>query len=269
MENLDFVLWFKDLGKEDIPMVGGKCANLGELIAKVGVPVPDGFAISAYAYRYFLEKTKAKEKIGALLFDIDSSDMELLNKVSVKLRKLIEGLPIPGDMEKDILKNYKELCKKSGRANLPVAVRSSATAEDLPGASFAGQQDTFLNVTEKTLLPSIKKCWSSLFTPRAIVYRKEKGFSDDDVLISVAVQELVFSKSSGVMFTLEPVSGAKNKVIINASWGLGEAVVSGQVTPDEYVVEKGTFRIVEKNVVKKDRQIISDRKGGTVWAESR
>lgn len=267
MENRDFVLRFKDLGKEDIQMVGGKCANLGELIAKVGAPVPDGFAISAYAYRFFLEKTRAKEKIGALLSDIDASDMELLNKVSVKLRKFIEGLPIPKNMEKDILNKYKELCKKSGKANLPVAVRSSATAEDLPGASFAGQQDTFLNVTEKTLLPSIKKCWSSLFTPRAIVYRKEKGFSDDDVLISVAVQELVFSKSSGVMFTIEPVSGAKDKVIINASWGLGEAVVSGQVTPDEYVVEKGTFRIVEKNVVKKNRQIISDRKGGTVWAE--
>ena len=116
MENLDFVLWFKDLGKEDIPMVGGKCANLGELIAKVGVPVPDGFAISAYAYRYFLEKTKAKEKIGALLFDIDSSDMELLNKVSVKLRKLIEGLPIPGDMEKDILKTIRNYAKnRAGR----------------------------------------------------------------------------------------------------------------------------------------------------------
>ena len=113
---------------------------------------------------------------------------------------------------------------------------------------------------------SVKKCWSSLFTPRAIVYRKEKGFSHDEVLISVAVQELIFSRSSGVLFTIEPVSGAKDRIVINASWGLGEAVVSGQVTPDEYVVEKGTYRILEKHVVKKERQIISDLKGGTKWA---
>ncbi len=267
MEKQELVIWFKDIGKEDIPIVGGKCANLGELIGKVGVPVPDGFAVSAYAYRVFLEKTKAKERIEALLSDIDTSDMEMLHNVSEKIRKYIEGLPMPKEIEKDVLKKYKELCKKAGNEALPVAVRSSATAEDLPGASFAGQQDTFLNVTEKSLLTSIKKCWSSLFTPRAIVYRKEKGFSDDEVLISVAVQQLIFSKASGVMFTIEPVSGSRDKVIINAAWGLGEAVVSGQVTPDEYVVEKETFRILEKDVVKKDRQIVSDKKGGTKWVE--
>jgi len=267
MEKQELVIWFKDIGKEDIPIVGGKCANLGELIGKVGVPVPDGFAVSAYAYKVFLEKTKAKERIEALLSDTDTSDMEMLHNVSEKIRKHIEGLPMPKEIEKDVLKKYKELCKKTGNEALPVAVRSSATAEDLPGASFAGQQDTFLNVTEKSLLNSIKKCWSSLFTPRAIVYRKEKGFSDDEVLISVAVQQLIFSKASGVMFTIEPVSGARDKVIINAAWGLGEAVVSGQVTPDEYVVEKVTFRILEKDVVKKDRQIVSDKKGGTKWVE--
>jgi pyruvate,water dikinase len=265
MKNRDLVLWFKELGKEDIPLVGGKCANLGELIGKIKVPVPNGFAISAYAYKAFLEKTKTNKTIESLLSKTDISDMDALQDVSQKIRKHIESLPMPKEMEKEILQKYQELCKNTGKENIAVAVRSSATAEDLPGASFAGQQDTFLNVTQKTLLDSVKQCWSSLFTPRAIVYRKEKGFSTDEVLISVGVQELIFSQVAGVMFTIEPVSGAKNKIVINASPGLGEAVVSGQVTPDEYVVDKGTFQIVEKHVVKKDKQIVSDRKGGTKW----
>jgi pyruvate,water dikinase len=259
------VIWFEDLGKEDIPLAGGKCANLGELAGRIGVPVPFGFAISANAYRIFLEKTKADEKLQTLLSKMNIEDMNSLQEGSKEIRVYIENLPVPKDMEKDILQAYRELCDRSGKKNVTVAVRSSATTEDLPGASFAGQQDTFLNVTQKNLLSSIKKCWSSLFTPRAIVYRKEKGFSHKDVLISVAVQELVFSKASGVMFTIEPVGGARDRIIINASWGLGEAIVSGQVTPDEYVVEKGTFRILERNIVKKERQIVSDNKGGTKW----
>lgn len=266
MKKHNFVLWFKEIGKEDIPLVGGKCANLGELLGRIGVPVPDGFAVSAHAYHVFLKKTQADKTIKDLLSDMDIADMESLQDVSKKIRKHIESLSMPEEMEKEILGAYHELCEQVGKKNVAVAVRSSATAEDLPGASFAGQQDTFLNITQKNLLNSIKKCWSSLFTPRAIVYRKEKGFSHDEVLISVAVQELIFSKTSGVMFTLEPVTGAKDKIVINASWGLGEAIVSGQVTPDEYVVEKETFRIVEKHAVKKDKQIVSDKKGSTKWA---
>lgn len=265
MKGHGFVVWFKDTGKEDIPLVGGKCANLGELTGRIGVPVPNGFAITADAYKFFLTKTGAVRTIESLLSKIDMADMESLKETSDKIRKHIEGLPMPKEMEKEIIAAYRELCQSSGKKNLPVAVRSSATAEDLPGASFAGQQDTYLNVTEKDLLSSVRKCWSSLFTSRAIVYRKEKGFSNDAVLISVAVQELVFSRAAGVMFTIEPVSGAKDSIVINASWGLGEAVVSGQVTPDEYVVEKGSFRILEKHVVKKEREIISDKKGGTAW----
>lgn len=266
MKKRDVVLWFKDLSKEDIPIVGGKCANLGELVGRIGVPVPNGFAVSAYAYQVFLEKTKADKKIEALLSGMEMADMKSLQDTSKKIRNHIEGLPMPKEMEKAILRAYQELCEHVGKKNVAVAVRSSATAEDLPGASFAGQQDTFLNVTQKNLLSNIKKCWSSLFTPRAIVYRKEKGFSHNEVLISVAIQELIFSHASGVMFTLEPVSGAEDKVVINASWGLGEAIVGGQMTPDEYVVEKGTFRILEKHVVKKEKQIVSDNKGGTKWA---
>jgi pyruvate,water dikinase len=265
MKKSDIVLWFKDLRKEDIPLVGGKCANLGELIGRILVPVPYGFAISARAYGTFLETTKANQKIDTLLSHMDITDMKSQQNISKKIRDLIESLPMPKKMEKEILNAYQVLCRKVGRKNAAVAVRSSATAEDLPGASFAGQQDTFLNITQKNLLPTIKKCWSSLFTPRAIVYRSEKGFSNDEVLISVAVQELISSRASGVMFTLEPVSGDKDKVVIDASWGLGEAIVSGQVTPDEYVVTKGTYRILEKQVVKKNRQIVSDAKGGTKW----
>ncbi|MBW1740353.1 MAG: phosphoenolpyruvate synthase [Deltaproteobacteria bacterium] len=265
MKKSDLVLWFKDLGREDIPLVGGKCANLGELLGQIGVPVPNGFAVSAYAYQVFLKKTRVGKKIDALLSGMDMADMESLQDVSRKIRKQVEDLPMPKEIEKAILGAYQTLCKQVGKKHVAVAVRSSATAEDLPGASFAGQQDTFLNVTQKTLLKSVQRCWSSLFTPRAIVYRKEKGFSHDEVLISVAVQEMVSSEASGVMFTLEPVSGEKDKVIINASWGLGEAIVSGQVTPDEYVVEKATFRIIDKQIFKKEKQIVSDKKGSTKW----
>lgn len=265
MKKSDFVLWFKDLGKEDIPLVGGKCANLGELYGQIGVPVPNGFAVSAYAYKIFLEKTGAGKKINPLLSDINTDDLESLQRVSDRIRKQIESLPIPEEIENSILKAYDRLCTQRKKKNVAVAVRSSATAEDLPGASFAGQQDTYLNVNRKTLLKRVHQCWGSLFTPRAIAYRKEKGFAHDQVLISVGVQELIESYVSGVTFTMEPVSGDKNKVVINASWGLGEAIVSGSVTPDEYVVEKNTLRIVAKEIFKKDKQIVSDKGGSTKW----
>jgi pyruvate,water dikinase len=265
MDKHDIILWFKNLGKEDIPLVGGKCANLGELLGQIGVPVPNGFAVSAYAYKAFVEETQANKVIQEHLSGIDMSDMASLQNASEKMRKHIENQAMPKDIEKSIIKAYQALSKASGKKDVAVAVRSSATAEDLPGASFAGQQDTFLNVTQKDLLRSIKKCWSSLFTPRAIVYRKEKGFSHSEVLISVAVQELIFSRVSGVMFTLEPVTGSSDKIVIDASWGLGEAIVSGQVTPDEYVLEKNTFRILDRHIVKKSKQIVSDKKGSTKW----
>ncbi len=260
------VIWFKDLCKEDIPRVGGKCANLGELFGKIGAPVPNGFAVTAEAYRLFLEKNRATERIDALLAGIDMNDLEALEKASRQIRTHIEGLSMPEETGTAILAAYGELCRQRGKKDVAVAVRSSATAEDLPGASFAGQQDTFLNVTGQTLLKKVQQCWSSLFTPRAIFYRKEKGFAHDGVLISVAVQEMIDSKASGVMFTLEPVGGDRSKVVINASWGLGEAVVSGQITPDEYTVEKGTFRILDKKVFKKQKQIVYDQAGGTTWA---
>ena len=262
----EIILWFKDLNKNDIPVAGGKCANLGELLGQISVPVPNGFAVSAYAYREFLREKKADKKIEAMLSGLDISDMEALQQTSDSIRKHLEGLDMPEKVERAVLDAYKKLCDEAGAKKTPVAVRSSATAEDLPGASFAGQQDTFLYVTEKNLIESVKKCWSSLFSPRAIVYRRENGFSDSQVLISVAVQAMVDARSSGVMFTLEPVSGARDKVLINASWGLGEAIVSGQVTPDEFVVDKESMGIVARQVVKKERQIVADKGGSTKWA---
>jgi pyruvate,water dikinase len=266
MEKSDLVKWFKDLGKDDIPTVGGKCANLGELYGKIGVPVPNGFAISADAFRIFLEKNRAAKKVDAFLAGIDVNDSAKLEEASHQIRMHLEGLSMPKEIKDAVQTAYRQLCKERGMKEVAVAVRSSATAEDLPGASFAGQQDTFLNVTGQTLLQRVQQCWSSLYTPRAIFYRQEKGFAQDKVLISVAVQEMIDSKVSGVMFTLEPVQGDRNKVVINASWGLGEAVVSGQITPDEYVVEKGTFRILDRKVFRKQRQIAYDHKGGTTWA---
>lgn len=261
------VIWFKDLGKDDIPLVGGKCANLGELYGKIGLPVPNGFAVTADAFRLFLEKNHASDEIGPLLAGVDINDLKALEETSRRIRNYVEGLQMPKDIEDAVVTAYKEICKKRGEKEVAVAVRSSATAEDLPGASFAGQQDTYLNVTGPTLVRKVQKCWSSLFTPRAIFYRKEKGFEHTDVLISVAVQEMIESKASGVMFTLEPVQGDRNKVVINASWGLGEAIVSGQVTPDEYVIEKATLRILDKKIFKKQKKIVYDKKGGTKWAE--
>lgn len=261
----EFVLWLKDLRKEDIPLVGGKCANLGEVSGVLGIPVPGGFVVTAHAYQVFLEQSGADRLIASMLPGLDESRIEDLEAASKNIRSSIERLQVPQDIEAHILSAFEKLCRSAGRKDLAVAVRSSATAEDLPGASFAGLQDTFLNVTRKNLLNSIKRCWSSLFTPRVIAYRKEKGFSHADVRISVAVQTLLFSKASGVMFTLEPVTGAVDRVVINAAWGLGEAIVSGQVTPDEYVVEKRTLRILEKHVMSKSRRVVSDKKGGTKW----
>jgi pyruvate,water dikinase len=259
------VLWFKDLGKYDIPIVGGKCANLGELTGKIGVPVPNGFAVTADAYKVFLEETRINQKINEILSGLDIANIQALQRASKKIRKLIESISMPKAIEKEILTAYQRLCSEAGLKSVPVAVRSSATAEDLPGASFAGQQDTFLNIYRKDLIESVRKCWSSLFTSRAVVYRKEKGFHHEKVLISVAVQRLISSRVSGVMFTIEPVSGAKDKIVINASWGLGEAIVSGQITPDEYIVDKKRMHIDEKHVVRKTKQIVSDSKRGTKW----
>jgi len=264
------ILWFEDLRKEDIPLVGGKNANLGEML-EAGIPVPPGFAITAYAYNKFITKTGIAEKIykviGETVTNVNSPQQ--FENASKEVRRLIESTPMPYEIEKEIKSAYNELSKRTKSAQVFVAVRSSATAEDLPDASFAGQQETYLNVrgaqelSEKTV-----KCWSSLFTPRAIFYRTEKGFKHEEVLISVGVQKMVNAKAAGVIFTINPVTGESNRIVIEANWGVGESVVSGSVTPDNYIVDKESLRILEKRIAKKAVEYTRDPKTGkTIHAD--
>lgn len=265
------ILWFEELTKDDVPLVGGKNANLGEMI-KAGIPVPPGYAVTAYAYKKFIEETGIKDKIYEILKEKvpeTAAKPEDYMDASAEIRKLIESTKMPEDIEEEIRKAYCELSRRVGKDEEFVAVRSSATAEDLPGASFAGQQETYLNVKgEDEVVEKVQKCWSSLFTPRAIFYREQKGFKHEKVLISVAVQKMVNSKSAGVMFTIHPVTGDKNVIVIEGNWGLGEAVVSGSVTPDEWVVDKNTLEILEERIVEKTVEYIRDLKTGrTIHAE--
>ena len=266
----DLVIWFEGLRKTDIPSVGGKNANLGEMTS-AGLPVPPGFAITAYSYKKFIEDTG----IAAKIYDIISETMTTPDDpkqgevASKKIRKLIESTRMPKDVEKAVRSAYEELCKKLKMKDVFVAVRSSATAEDLADASFAGQQETFLNIkgADDVIINTVK-CWSSLFTPRAIFYRNEKGFAHEKVFISVGVQKMVNSEAAGVMFTLNPVTGDTSKIVIEGNWGLGEAVVSGSVTPDDFVVDKESLKVTEKRLAKKTVQYIRDPKtGNTVHAE--
>ncbi len=264
------VLWFKDVGKDDVALVGGKCASLGEM-TNAGIPVPPGFAVTAYAYQKFITDTEISKKIYQTIKETvkDPKDPKQYEVASKQVRQLIESTPMPKETGEAIKREYQKLSKESGSSHVFVAVRSSATAEDLPDASFAGQQETFLNVRgEDELLHTVRQCWSSLFTPRAIFYRTEKGFPHEKVFISVAVQKMVNSKAAGVMFTLDPVTGDRDKIVIEANWGLGEIVVSGSTTPDRFVIDKNTLEIIRKDISKKTIEYIRDAKTGkTIHAE--
>lgn len=263
-------LWFKDVGKGDVALVGGKCASLGEM-TNAGIPVPPGFAVTAYAYQKFITDTGISKKIYETIKETvkDLRDPKQYEAASKQVRQLIESTPMSNEIAEAIRREYRELSKRSNLSQVFVAVRSSATAEDLPDASFAGQQETFLNVRgEEELLHNVRKCWSSLFTPRAIFYRTEKGFPHEKVFISVAVQKMVNSKAAGVIFTLDPVTGDRSKIVIESGWGLGESVVSGSTTPDRLIVDKDTLQTVGKNVSKKTIEYVRDIKTGkTIHAE--
>ena len=264
------VLWFEELAKGDIPLVGGKNANLGEM-TKAGIPVPPGFAISAYAYDRFIEETNIAEKIYRIIQETvtDKNDPKQYEEASEKTRKVIDSTKMPKYIGNAIKEAYLKLSKRTKMSDVYVAVRSSATAEDLADASFAGQQETYLNVKgPDDLLEKTVKCWSSLFTPRAIFYRTEKGFKHEEVLISVGVQKMVNSKVAGVSFTINPVTGDRSQIVIEGNWGLGESVVSGSVTPDDYIVDKESLKVIERKIAKKTVEYIRDPKTGkTVHAE--
>ena len=263
------VVRLEDVRKDDISLVGGKCANLGELTAK-GIHVPPGFAVTAEAFRRFLEETKIGEIIHKTLGSSNGSkDPKQYEEASEEIRKILESAPMPEDIAGKVRTAYRDLCEKTGDKNVTVAVRSSATSEDLPDASFAGQQDTYLNVSgEDQLVHYVQKCWGSLYTPRAIFYREEKGFPHDKVLISVGVQKMVRSNCSGVAFTLDPINGDPSKIVIESTWGLGEALVAGIVRPDRFIVDKGTMQLIHKEIVPKMiEHVPNDKTGLTIQSD--
>ena len=267
-----FIRWFADTGIEDVPLVGGKNASLGEMVralAAKGVKVPNGFSITAHAYRRFLRATGVDRAIEQILADLDTRDLDNLRSRASQVRHAILAAKLPDDLESAIAQAYEDL--RGSEAHPPdVAVRSSATAEDLPDASFAGQQETYLNVEgTRALLDTCRRCFASLFTDRAISYRADKGFDHQKIALSVGVQRMVRSDlaTSGVMFTLDTESGFRDAVLINAAYGLGENVVQGSVNPDEYYVFKPTLKqgfapVLQKVLGNKEFKLIYDVGGG-------
>jgi pyruvate,water dikinase len=262
VEVMKKILSISELSVNDIEVAGGKGANLGEL-TEAGFKVPPGFVLTTAAYDYFLKENGIEDRLHSVLSELDVTSDKSLRKVSEAIFDAFMGGKIPSDLEKMIIEEFDQLYGGSGEYGL-VAVRSSATAEDLPTASFAGQQETFLNVHEPDdLLEKVKKCWASLFTPRAIAYRATQGFEHEKVKLAVIIQKMVRSEISGIMFTIDPNSELPH-IIIEAGYGLGEALVSGKVTPDTYVVEKFHKKIINKRVAKQTWKLIRGETGETV-----
>ena len=252
---------FREIDKHDLASVGGKGANLGEM-TNAGFPVPNGFAVTVASYDLFLERNEIAKKISDILKVTDVNVQEQLQEASKKVSRIVTTSEIPPEVSREVISAYKRLSGPFKKAL--VAVRSSATAEDLPGASFAGQQSTYLNIKgENNLLVAVRDCWASLFTARAIFYRVQNKIAHDKVKISVIIQKMVQSEVSGVMFTVDPVSNDKDRIIIEAVWGLGEMIVQGSVIPDTYVVQKGTFAILSKEISDQSVQLI--KKGGLTF----
>ncbi len=284
--SMKYTRTFNQIGKDDTPIAGGKGASLGEM-TKAGIPVPSGFVVLASAFERFLEETDLNVEIDAILHTVKHTEMHTVEHASEKIQALILSEAIPKDIATGIKREFKKLDAKY------VAVRSSATAEDSASAAWAGQLDSFLNTTETDLLKNVQKCWASLFTPRAIFYRFElqarssspplrggvpegRGgvhpHSSLDISVAVVVQKMVESEVSGIVFSVHPVTEDHNQLIIEAGFGLGEAIVSGQVTPDSYVVEKEPRRILDKNISEQEKQLVRSYspfpKGSTPTSES-
>lgn len=258
------VLWFDELHRADVNLVGGKSSSLGELTSLADIPVPYGFATTARAYRYFMQATGLNDKVDSLLEGInDYENSAELHKACAKIRELITTASMPADLADNIGQSYQQLAEKMGQTDPFVAIRSSATAEDLPDASFAGQQDSYLNVRgQADVIQKVQQCYASLFTDRATYYRHKQNFPHEKVALSAAVQMMVFSKSSGIMFSVNVATGDDTKVIIDGIWGLGEYIVQGTVTPDDFLVDKATMKIVSKTINNKDVELVRLPDGG-------
>lgn len=257
---MKYTIFFNDALPEDYPLLGGKGASLASMIT-ANLPVPYGFCVSTHAYVAFIHSGSIKDLIIEKVNAIDCTDVAKLDTASEEIRNLILEKPLPQDIEDSIKKAYREMCAIAGMTNeLPVAVRSSATAEDLPDASFAGQQDTYLWVVgENEVLENVRKCWASLYTSRAINYRKNQGIEESEVLMCVVVQKMVNARTAGVAMTLNPTNGDRSKIVIDASWGLGEAVVSGEVTPDNFMVDKIMLQVLKSDIQHKHIEHVPDR----------
>ncbi|AYJ35653.1 phosphoenolpyruvate synthase [Lactiplantibacillus argentoratensis] len=259
------VLWFDELHREDVNLVGGKSSSLGEMTSSMDVPVPYGFATTARAYQYFMNQTGLNDKVNDLLASIqDYENSDELHTACEQIRNLIVGATMPADLAADIEQAYADLAKKMGQTDPFVAIRSSATAEDLPNASFAGQQESYLNIKGAAdVVNRVQQCYSSLFTDRATYYRHKQHFPHEKVALSAAIQMMVFSKASGIMFSVNVADGDASKIVIDAIYGLGEYIVLGKVTPDHFVIDKQSMKIVEKNIIKQPVQLMRLPGGGT------
>lgn len=249
-----FTKTFKQIGKNDANIAGGKGASLGEM-TKVKLPVPPGFVVVADAFDQFLRETHLDVEVEAILAKVVPDKISSVENASKKIRDLILDAEFPQDIKKEILSEFKKLGAKL------VAVRSSATAEDGAIASWAGELETYLNVTDKNLFEEVKKCWSSLFTPRAIFYRWEKNLQDHKVSVAVVIQKMVQSEISGITFTVHPVTQDHNQMVIEAGYGLGEAIVGGMITPDTYVIDKSKGIIEDRNISQQEMMIVRSEKG--------
>ncbi len=260
MAKSKFAKNFKELNKKNVDIAGGKGASLGEMTG-AKIPVPPGFVVLAPAFDCFLEETDLFQDITAKLKKVKYNDVNSVSKTSAEIHDLIMDATMPADIEKEIEADFKKLNAKF------VAVRSSATAEDSSVASWAGELESYLNTTEKTLLENVKRCWASLFTPRAIFYRQEKGMVDSRVSVAVVIQKMVDSEISGIAFTVHPVTQDRNQMIIEAGFGLGEAIVSGSITPDSYVLSKKDLSLMDVNIAQQERKLVKDLKKRIKWVK--
>ena len=260
---MKFIKKFTDLSKSDTQIAGGKGASLGEM-TQAGMPVPPGFVVLASAFEKFLQEEQLSVDIEAILKDVNHEDTNSVDGTSAKIQAMILNVQIPKDIQKEIVSGFEKL-----GANY-VAVRSSATVEDSSSASWAGELETYLNVTEKNLIEKVQKCWASLFTPRAIFYRFEKKLHKEKVSVAVVIQKMIQSEVSGITFTVHPVTQDKNQMVIEAGYGLGEAIVGGKITPDTYIIDKSQFSIsndliskliLEKNISEQKMMIARGKKG--------
>ena len=250
------IVWFDRYTRGDAPRVGGKNASLGEMTA-AGLPVPPGFAVTTDAYARIWRDRGLVDDVNSMLRSIEHDDAASNRRVSAEIRSRIEAAPFPGDCAGDIAEAYQALCRHCGVDDVPVAIRSSATAEDMPEASFAGQQDSYLWIRgADDVVRHVQRCWSSLFTDRAIAYRYTMGYLHQPVAMSVGVQKMVDPVAAGVAFTLNPINGDRSQVAIDTSWGLGEAVVSGEVNPDNFLVDKVLRTVVSRKISDKHTEYV-------------